>query len=57
VRILQKIIYGKGSLVYSTLHWKRLVNGYAGIEPSPYLELRSTLRRFPSEADVCELTR
>jgi hypothetical protein len=39
-------------LVYSTLHWKRLVNGYAGIEPSPYLELRAAVRRFPSEAAV-----
>ena len=39
-------------LVYSTLHWKRLVNGYAGIEPSPDLELRAAVRRFPSEAAI-----
>jgi len=26
------------------------VNGYAGIEPAPYLELREAVRRFPSEA-------
>jgi hypothetical protein len=37
-------------LVYSTRHWKPLVNGYAGIEPVPYLELREAVRRFPSEA-------
>jgi hypothetical protein len=44
-------------LVYSTLHWKPLVNGYAGIEPSPYLELREAVRRFPSEAALDALRR
>ena len=28
-------------LLYSTLHWSPLVNGYAVIEPQPYLELRA----------------
>ena len=44
-------------LVYSTLHWKRLVNGYAGIEPRPYLELREAARHFPSPAAIDELRR
>jgi len=44
-------------LVYSTHHWKPLVNGYAGIEPPPYLELREAVRRFPSEAAIDALRR
>jgi hypothetical protein len=36
-------------------HWKRLVNGYAGIEPAAYRELRDLLRRFPSEASLAAL--
>jgi len=44
-------------LVYSTLHWKRLVNGYAGIEPAPYLELREAVRHFPSAAAIDALRR
>ena len=44
-------------LVRSTRHWKRLVNGYAGIEPPPYLELREAVRRFPSEAALDALRR
>ena len=36
-------------MVYSTLHWKPLVNGYAGIEPMAYVELREQLRSFPAE--------
>ncbi len=36
-------------MVYSTLHWKPLVNGYAGIEPRSYLHLRELARGFPSE--------
>ena len=35
-------------MVYSTLHWKPLVNGYAGIEPRRYVEIRSLSRDFPS---------
>jgi hypothetical protein len=35
-------------MVYSTLHWKPLVNGYAGIEPRRYVQLRELLRAFPS---------
>jgi hypothetical protein len=36
-------------LVHSTRgHWKPLVNGYAGIEPTPYVALRNALRQFPS---------
>ncbi len=36
-------------MVYSTLHWKPLANGYAGIEPRQYVELREKARFFPSE--------
>jgi hypothetical protein len=36
-------------MVYSTLHWKPLVNGYAGIEPRRYVEIRNLARSFPSE--------
>jgi hypothetical protein len=39
-------------MVYSTLHWKPLVNGYAGIEPRRYVQLRELLRTFPSEASL-----
>jgi hypothetical protein len=36
-------------MVYSTLHWKPLVNGYAGIEPRHYVRLRELSRAFPSQ--------
>ena len=35
-------------MVYSTLHWRPLVNGYAGIEPAAYVRLRDLARGFPS---------
>jgi len=35
-------------MVYSTLHWKPLVNGYAGIEPQQYVRIRELSLRFPS---------
>ena len=42
-------------MVYSTLHWKPLVNGYAGIEPRRYVQLRELLRFFPSEESISAL--
>ncbi len=39
-------------MVYSTLHWKPLVNGYAGIEPKGYVRLRNLSWEFPSEEFV-----
>ena len=42
-------------MVYSTLHWKPLVNGYAGIEPRAYVQLRELLRAFPSEPSLAAL--
>ena len=39
-------------MVRSTLHWKRLVNGYAGVEPETYRRAREEARRFPSQAFV-----
>jgi len=41
--------------LHSVHHWKRLVNGYAGIEPPAYRELRERLRRFPSEPSIAAL--
>ena len=34
---------------------KRLVNGYAGIEPTPYVDLRNKAQRFPSEDSIAAL--
>ena len=36
-------------MVYSTLHWKPMVNGYAGIEPRGYVRIRERMMSFPSE--------
>jgi len=42
-------------MVYSTLDWKPLVNGYAGIEPKAYVALRERLRSFPAEDSLAAL--
>jgi len=39
-------------MVHSTRHWKRLLNGYAGIEPPHYVELRERAKRFPSPESI-----
>jgi hypothetical protein len=39
-------------MVRATQHWKPLLNGYAGIEPAPYVELRELALRFPSAASI-----
>ena len=39
-------------MVRSTLHWKRLVNGWAGGEPEGHKAVRALARRFPSEESV-----
>jgi len=36
-------------MVWSTLHWKPLANGYAGIEPREYVALREAARFFPAD--------
>jgi hypothetical protein len=36
-------------MVYSTLHWKPMVNGYAGIEPQGYVRIRREMMSFPAE--------
>src|SRR5262249_11993761 len=42
-------------LVQSTRgHWKPLVNGYAGIEPTPYVAVRNAARRFPSAESLAQ---
>jgi hypothetical protein len=42
-------------MVRSTLHWKRLVNGYAGGEPEDHKTVRALARRFPSEDSLAAL--
>jgi hypothetical protein len=39
-------------MVRSTLHWKRLVNGNAGVEPEHYRRVRELARRFPSQESI-----
>jgi hypothetical protein len=39
-------------MVRSTLHWKRLVNGNAGVEPEHYRRVRELVRRFPSQESI-----
>jgi len=39
-------------MVRSTHHWKRLVNGNAGVEPTHYRRIRELCRRFPSEQAI-----
>ncbi len=35
-------------MVRQTQHWQPLLNGYAGIEPAPYVAVRERARGFPS---------
>jgi hypothetical protein len=42
-------------MVYSTLHWRPLVNGYAGIEPRSHERMRTLSWEFPSEDFVSAL--
>lgn len=42
-------------LLRSTLHWKPLVNGYAGTEPPLYRDTREVMKDFPSEASMDRL--
>ena len=39
-------------MVHSTRHWKPLLNGYAGIEPRSYVELREQAFSFPSSESL-----
>lgn len=39
-------------MVRSTRHWKPLLNGYAGVEPPSYVELREQALRFPSRESL-----
>jgi hypothetical protein len=36
-------------MAYSTLHWRPMINGYAGIEPASYVRIRQRMMSFPSE--------
>ena len=42
-------------LLRSTLHWKRLVNGYAGTEPKTYGRVREAMEDFPSPESIALL--
>ncbi len=42
-------------LLRSTLHWKRLVNGYAGTEPKAYGRVREAMGDFPSPESIALL--
>ena len=42
-------------MVYSTYHWQRLVNGYAGIEPAAYRRYRELARSFPNGPFLAEM--
>ncbi|MEO8360492.1 MAG: hypothetical protein ABI672_10725 [Vicinamibacteria bacterium] len=42
-------------LLRSTLHWKPLVNGYAGTEPPLYRDTREAMKEFPSGASIGRL--
>jgi hypothetical protein len=42
-------------MLYSTLHWKRLLNGYAGIEPATYTRLRQGMQSFPAPDSIALL--
>lgn len=42
-------------LLHSTVHWKPLINGYAGTEPPEYRITREVMKDFPSEASLTRL--
>ena len=44
------VFHDSAYMVYSTLHWKPMVNGYAGIEPRSYVQLRELSRASRARA-------
>lgn len=42
-------------LLRSTVHWKPLVNGYAGTEPPDYARTREVMKDFPSDESLALL--
>ena len=40
---------------YSTVHWKRMINGYSGFFPPGYWEQSQLLRTFPSRESIARL--
>jgi hypothetical protein len=42
-------------LYYSTLHWKRMVNGYSGHNPESFIRLLDAMEDFPSEQSIRSL--
>jgi hypothetical protein len=39
-------------MLYSTVHWKRLLNGYSGPQAVHYVELRDKAQGFPSQDSI-----
>lgn len=39
-------------MLYSTVHWKRLLNGYSGPQATHYVELRDKAQWFPSQDSI-----
>ena len=44
--------FDQRAMFYSTVHWKRLVNGYGGLTPPHYGRLTSVLSEIPRHADA-----
>lgn len=44
-------------IVYSTRHWRPMLNGYSGFRPSSYYESYDALREFPSDDALIGLYR
>ena len=44
--------FDQRAMFYSTVHWKRLVNGYSGFTPPHYGRLTAVLSEIPRHADV-----
>ena len=48
MRTNQNIAY----MYFSTAHWAKLLNGYSGFVPEPYLRLENRVQAFPSKATL-----
>ena len=44
-------------MYYSTFHWQKLVNGYSGFFPPPYMEAAAVMHTFPDARSIDTLRR
>ena len=44
-------------MYFSTTHWARMLNGYSGYLPEPYLNVRHALAGFPEGDSLARLKR